>query len=323
MTMRFRRPFLLLLLTILSSFLVLTACTIGTGEDRVRTVLVTVPVVVTATTDPNATPNVIIITATTDRTQVNVPENLVGQGTRDGSGANTLNVTAQSLDLTESVESGVDMPQGCLPHTVAEGDTVFGIADEYGVNPFVMLEVNGMTEETAFLNIGDVLIVPVEGCPIEQIIVQPQTPDEEDVEETEAVEETAEATESANTTPTVTPTITLAPTADDENTDIEIVGIVSGGDVTAEGIRIRNNGRLVDITDWVLTDADGNEYTFGEQLIFSNSELTLYTRTGQDVPIARYWGLETAVWQAGDVVTLVDADGNVQASYRVPVTSSP
>jgi hypothetical protein len=316
--MRFRRPFFLLLLTILSTFLVLSACTVGTGEDRVRTVLVTVPVVVTATTDPNATPNVIIITATTDRTQVNVPESLVG-GTRDGSGASTLNVTAQSLDLTESV--GSDVPTGCLVHVVGDGDTVFGVADEYGVNPFVMLEVNGMTEETAFLNIGDELIVPVEGCPIEQIIVQPDTPDEEDVEETEAVEETPEVTESANTTPTVTPTITLAPTAVDS--EIEIVGIISGGDVTAEGVRIRNNGRLVDITGWVLTDADENEYTFGEQLIFSNSELTLYTRTGQDVPIARYWGLETAVWQAGDVVTLANEDGDVQATYRVPVTSSP
>jgi hypothetical protein len=313
--MLFRRPFFLLMLILLSSFLMLIGCTVGTPEEGVRTVLITVEIIITATPDPNVTPNVIIITATTDRTQVNVPENLVG--TSRANGTPSLNATPLPLDQTQT--AGSSLPDGCLPHTVGDGDTVFGLAEEYGVNPFVMLEVNGMTEETAFLNLGDVLIVPVEGCPIEQIIVQPNVPDGEETET--VVEETAEATESANTTPTVTPTITLAPTAVDSL--IEIVGIVSAGDVTAEGVRIRNNGRLVDITGWVLTDADGNEYTFGEQLIFSNSELTLYTRIGQDVPIARYWGLETAVWQAGDVVTLVNEEGDVQASYRVPVSGNP
>jgi hypothetical protein len=162
------------------------------------------------------------------------------------------------------------------------------------------------------------LIVPIEGCPIEQIVVNSVSIDGSEGDETEVTEEvTAEATESANTTPTVTATITLAPTAVDS--EIEIVGIVRAGDVTAEGIRIRNNGRVVDISNWVLSDADGNSYTFTDQLIFSNAELTLYTRTGQDVPISRYWGLETAVWQAGDVATLVDEEGEVQATYRVPL----
>jgi hypothetical protein len=312
--MLFRRPFFLLMLILLSIILMLIGCTVGTPQEGVRTVLITVEIIITATPDPNVTPNVIIITATTDRTQVNVPDNLV-QGTNSGSGTSSPNVTPLPLELSQS--AGNDIP-GCIKHTVGDGDTVFGLAEEYGVNPFVMLEVNGMTEESADLSIGDELIVPIEGCPIEQIIRQPAVPDGE---ETEAVEETAEATEAANTTPTVTPTITLAPTAADSL--IEIVGIVSAGDVTAEGVRIRNNGRLVDITGWVLKDADDNVYTFGEQLIFSNSELTLYTRTGQDVPIARFWGLETAVWQAADVVTLTNEDGEVQASYRVPVGANP
>jgi hypothetical protein len=314
--MLFRRIFLLLMLLLLSSFMMLAGCTVGNPEDRVRTELITVVFVVTATPDPNATPNVIIITATTDRTQVNVPDNIVQEGTSSGS---TSNLNATPLDLTQSSSSSSNLPDGCITHVVEEGDTIFGIAEEYGVNGFVMLEVNGMTEETAFLNIGDELIVPIEGCPIEQIVVNQVSlsGDEDDDEVEVTVEVTAEATESANTTPTVTPTITLAPTAVDS--EIEIVGIVRAGDVTAEGIRIRNNGRVVDISNWVLSDADGNSYTFTDQLIFSNAELTLYTRTGQDVPISRYWGLETAVWQPGDVATLVDGDGEVQASYRVPI----
>lgn len=315
--MQSRRFLLLLMLALFSSFLLLAACTVGSPEDRVRTELITVVVVVSPTPDPNATPNVIIITATTDRTQIAVPDNIVPQGTRDSN--NSLNLNAQPLDLTQSSSgSGNLVPDGCLTHVVGDGDTMFGLADEYGVNPFVMLEVNGMTEETAFLNIGDELIVPIEGCPIEQIIVsQVSTEDDEGEEAVEATEEiTAEVTESANTTPTVTPTITLAPTAVDS--EIEIVGIVRAGDVTAEGVRIRNNGRVTTITGWTLSDADGNSYTFPEQMLFSNAELTLYSRTGQDVPVSRFWGLESAVWQAGDVVTLTDTDGDVQAIYRVP-----
>lgn len=313
--MPLRRFLLFMLLLLLSSFLMLAGCTVGSPEDRVRTELITVVVVVSPTPDPNATPNVIIITATTDRTQIAVPDNIVPQGTRDAN--NALNLTALPLDLTQSSSSsGSAAPDGCLTHIVGDGDTMFGLADEYGVNPFVMLEVNGMTEETAFLNIGDELIVPIEGCPIEQIIVSQVSSDDgtQAIEVTEEI--TAEATESANTTPTVTPTITLAPTATDS--EIEIVGIVRAGDVTAEGVRIRNNGRVVNVTGWILSDADGNSYTFPDQMIFSNAELTLYTRTGQDVPVSRFWGLQTAVWQVGDVVTLTDADGDVQAIYRVP-----
>src|SRR5688572_16967480 len=98
--MQFRRPFFLLMLLLLSSFLTLIGCTVGTPEEGVRTVLITVEIIITATTDPNATPNVIIITATPDRTQVNVPENLVG--TNSSSGTSALNVTPLPLDQTQT-----------------------------------------------------------------------------------------------------------------------------------------------------------------------------------------------------------------------------
>lgn len=313
--MEWKRKFLLLSALVLSSILLISACTVGTG-GTVRTELVTVVFVVSQTPDPNVSPQVIIVTATPDRTQVSVPDNLVGSSS---GGQSTLQAGATPLPDAADIQgaNGSVVPEGCIEHTIADGDTIFALAQEYGVDGFTMLEVNGMTEDDATdLQIGDKIIVPVEGCPIEQIIAQlGQATEEVGAEATS--EATAEQTESpANVTPTVTPTITLAPTATDS--EVEIVEVINAGDVTAEGVRIRNNGLVLDITGWTLSDQDGNQYTFAEQLMFSNSVLTLYTYSGQDTPISRYWGLEVPVWQPGDVVTLKDANGKVQAAYRVP-----
>lgn len=317
--MSLKRRFLLLMCLLLSSILIVSGCTFGNSGGGVRTELVTVVFVITQTPDPNATPNVIIVTATPDRTQVNVPANIVDRST---SGQQTSQLGGTLLpDAAALQDEGNNVPVGCIEHTIADGDTIFALAEEYGVDGFTMLQANGMTEDDAVsLQIGDTIIVPIEGCPIEQIILDTEEV-VVDIDLEATAELTAELTEAPeNLTPTVTPTITLAPTAVDS--EVEIVEILRAGDVTVEGISIRNNGLVVDITGWTISDQDGNKYVFGEQLIFSNSVLTLYTRSGQDTPVSRFWGLDRPVWNADDVVTLRDADGDVQASYRVPSASS-
>lgn len=303
-----------------------------------QTELVTVVVYVTNTPDPNVTPNVIIVTPTSERTVVDVPEGLVPTGdaaSAQGESA-ALQVTPGAQgDATSGEGSERVLPEGCLLHIVDSGDTIFGLAEEYAaeygldVNPFEVLQANGLSEDSAVnLQIGDELIIPLETCPLEQIVpLETDTPiptlaPEVTAEVTE--ERTAEATDELSPTPeftptpSVSPTVTLAPTA--ENSQLEIVGVLDAGDVTAEGIRIRNpeSNSTVTVTGWTLSDLDGNVYTFrNEQRIFSNSEVTIFTRSGQDTPIALFWGLEEAVWQPGDVVTLRDADGDVQAIYRI------
>jgi hypothetical protein len=293
--------------------------------------IVTVQVIVTATPDPNATIPVIIVSATPDRTQVAVPTTIAQSV--DG-----LTVIAPTIDATQLAanpgQSDVPLalPQNCITHTIAEGDTPFGIAAQYSANPFLMLEANGLTEETStLLQIGDVLIVPLEGCPLDQLpnySPQSQTVIEDidtstegtaeastSAEATEDAEGTSEATEAAGT-PGATATITLAPTA--ANAQVSIVRVVSAGDVTAEGVLIRNNGNTVNVTGWTLEDAQGNEFRFGEQLIFSNTEVTVFTRAGQNTPIALFWGEDSPIWDdPNDVVTLRDGQGRVQATVRV------
>jgi hypothetical protein len=313
----------------------------GGGSAEPERILVTVPIVITATPDPLYTPPVIILTATVDRTQVALPPDILESASAANAGGTTAPNTTPgtplpTLNLADAqqlnpgvAETATALPQNCILHTLVEGDTPFGIAAEYGANPFLLLEANGLTEETSLLlQIGQTLIVPLEGCPVEDLptfvavaVEADGTTAEETAEATQDAEGTAEVTETLQftLTPSPSPTITLAPTA--ANAQIEIVGVERPGDVTAEGIRIRNNGNTVRVTGWRLTDLQGNEFVFPEVLIFSNQEIAIFTRPGQNTPIALFWGLDTAVWgEAGDVITLYNDKDQVQATLRLTST---
>lgn len=289
--------------------------------------IVTVPVIITATPDPNATIPVIIITATVNRTQIAVPGS-VAQAV-DG-----ITVIAPTLDATllaanpSLAETQISLPANCILHTIASGDSPFGIAEQYAANGFDVLAANGLTEETStLLQIGDVLIVPLADCPLDQLpsylpqslIVAGISGDAEP--QATVSEGTPQPTSvTATNAPLVpggpTATITLAPTA--TNAKVTITGVEKAGDVTAEGVSIRNTGSTVNMTGWRLTDANGQTYTFKEYILFSNASVTVFTRVGQDTPIALYWGQDEPIWgDAGDVVTLSDAQGNVQATTRL------
>lgn len=293
--------------------------------------IITVPVLITATTDPNATPEVIVITATPQPGSIGaLPTGII----EDEEGVNATRPPAPTLD-PEIVDADsvlqatvTALPENCILHVLAEGDTPFGVAEIYEADPFELVAINGLDDESSrFLDVGDVLIVPLEGCPLTAVEVaqvvgiddeteDTATPSDDESEATEEATEEATAEITEEPTPTVEPTITLPPTA--VNAQVEIVRVISAGDITAEGIEIRNTGGVVDLTDWTLEDSEGNTFTFPEQRLFTNGLVTVYTRRGTNTPIALYWGRSEAVWgESGDTVTLSDADGDVQASQRL------
>lgn len=280
-------------------FVVIVAgCTVASSGNSGQTDLISVEVFITTTPDPNITPDIQIVTATVDRTQdALLTATVLPTSTFDAS---------QSLD-----ERLRNLPPSCLTHTVVDGNTFFGVAAEYGVDPFAMLEINDMTEETATLiNIGDILIIPAGDC----FAGDAQTVSGFGVEVTAEVSPEVTILPE-NLTPSPIPSITLVPTA--TNFSLEIVEILRMGDVTAEAVLIRNNGQAVDLRNWTLSDTQGNVFVFQQLRLFQNQEHSVYTRSGQNVPLASYWGLQRAVWQVGDTVTLSDADGTVQAEYQI------
>ena len=204
-------------------------------------------------------------------------------------------------DLPPGVEplvaAGSAQDDGCVRHVVEAGEGGPIIAPPDGGFPGGVLAGNGMGPGE-ILHIGDVLIIPVQGC---------------------AALNTPTPIPSPTNTPfsltRVAPTVTLPPAA--ENAQIEIVSVSNFGDVNTEMIELRNIGERLNLEGWTLADEDGKTFTFPAFYMPRGSRVRIYTRQGANTPAALYWGLDSPVWSAGEIVTLNDALGMVQAIERV------
>ncbi|RMG70235.1 MAG: LysM peptidoglycan-binding domain-containing protein [Chloroflexi bacterium] len=320
--MRVRLIPLLLLNVALSAAVAFGVITLMRNDDtsQVTERVVTFQVIITATPNPNTTPQVMIITATPGPgtpVQREIPAGALDQGT-----VSPLETVPPDIGTAVAAGQLDNLPQGCITHTIDSGEAPSIIAEQYGVSVFDVLAVNNLTEEDArFLQIGEILIIPLEGCPIEAFIQQGDSTDDPADEDATAVPGETTAPDATNSTAdgaaTPTPTLTLAPTA--VNAQVEIVEVIGAGDITLESVVIRNTGNTTSIGGWTLTDADGNTYTFpADRRLFSGGGVTILTREGTNTPINLFWGQQEAILQPGDVLTLRDEDGNVQSTYRVP-----
>ena len=303
------------------AFGVITLLGDGGGQGGVREVPVTF---VVRLTQPPITPQIIIITPTPEAgtpRALDVPDELL----EGGSGAVSTPVPTLDPDAVipepGEVDPNAELPEGCITYTVLEGDFPGTIAAEFGVSVATLLAVNGLDEDSArFVQIDDVLIIPLENCPLDAFITDDQ-PDVADAADTPA--DTPEATEEAiavaTTAPTATATpratVTLPPTAVD--TQIALT-VLNPADITLEQVEITNNGATVNILGWTLSDGQDNTFTFGDQILFSNATIFLRTRSGTDTPTVYHWNRDTPVFEPGDVMILQDTNGAVQAAVRVP-----
>jgi hypothetical protein len=179
------------------------------------------------------------------------------------------------------------LPEGCIRHTLQAGDSPSILGDIYGVSFLDILAVNNLTEEDVpYLQIGEVLIIPLENCPKDIF---------------------------TNTQPMP------QPTAPNLGLQMEIVEITGMGDITREQVVIRNNGNIVDMSGWTLSDGQGNIFTFpNDRRLFSGASVTLNTRVGTDTPTTFFWGQDVSVFESGDVVTLKNQNGEVVVSLILP-----
>lgn len=300
------------------------------NESLVR--FATVEVIITATRDANATPLVRIITATPNPNEIAALPTGLFDATAAGQAVSTTDPNATpdprretTGDAAAGTAQGTALPEGCILHTLESGQSPALLAEIYEVSVDRILEVNGLDEEgSQFLQIGQQLIVPLVGCPIEGAVATAEGEATNEGEESGAtvLDTTTTATPEATPTPSLTPTITLAPTA--TNAQVVIEQVIGAGDVTSEAVVIRNTGRTVDITNWTLRDLDGNVYTFAEQRLFDQGTIEVFTRVGTDSAPRKFWGRTESVWgEVGEVVTLLDANGQVQAILRLSEVTLP
>lgn len=272
----------------------------GNAEGETVPEIITVEIIITATPAPaqvaTAQP------AASESDQVDLPADIAGDGPESVATVDAARLGAVDAAIsTPTVEAGGEfLSDSCRFYTVQGGDTPFGIAERWGANPYLLLEVNNLTLESATnLQIGDRLIVPLPGCNVEGQII-------------EAGDTTSNADSAAGANAASAPS----------QVTIEIASVEGIGDITAEGIRLRNTGGEINISGWTLNDADGNTYTFPGLLLFTDAEIAIYSRSGASTEGALFWDSDQPVWQAGEQFTLTDRDGHVRKALQIPTDAS-
>lgn len=165
-------------------------------------------------------------------------------------------------------------------YRVGLNETLLEIAIKYDTSVEQLLELNGLTNPDS-LGVGTVLYVPK--------LEQEGTPTPESAASTEEPEGT-----------------------------VSISTVVGAGDLESEYVQLRGSGGSIIMTDWVLLDDDGNVYAFPQITLFPNGSVNVHTRAGLDNVVDLYWNKDDAVWDQGDIVTLLDPEGNILATYQVP-----
>lgn len=103
---------------------------------------------------------------------------------------------------------------------------------------------------------------------------------------------------------------------------VVIDSVIGAGDLDSEHVLLKHSGAgELSLTGWRLQDDQGNVFVFPQfpQLtLFAGGAVNIFTKAGNNTVVEMYWGLDHPVWKAGSTVTLVDAQGNVHASYVIP-----
>ena len=202
---------------------------------------------------------------------------------------------ATTAEATAEDEAG----DGPTVHIVQAGETLGRISQRYDVPVEEIAEANDIFNVNS-IAVGQELVIPIGG-------LASATP-------------LPTASPTADEPPTPRPTEPLP----EGTANVEITEVVGTGDLASEAVLITNAGtRPLSLVGWELMDEEGNVYTFVDVTLYGSGEagspaIVVHTEAGQNTPSDLYWGQETAVWEAGETVTLRDSEGTVQATYVIP-----
>jgi hypothetical protein len=121
------------------------------------------------------------------------------------------------------------------------------------------------------------------------------------------------------TNPTSQPVDTVAAPIPLDQQVISIDNVFGIGDLPNEVVLIKSKtDASLSLTGWQLKDNAGNIYTFPELTLNKGGAVQVHTSAGVNTVIDLYWGRDTAVWQEGKTVLLLDAQGIERARYTIP-----
>ncbi len=103
------------------------------------------------------------------------------------------------------------------------------------------------------------------------------------------------------------------------DTVIEVGAVVGAGDLTLEYVLLRRVGEGdLNLAGWALQNSGGEYYTFPDLILYKGGAVQVFSRAGSDTATTLFWNRTAPAWKPGDSVTLLDAQGNIRASYTAP-----
>lgn len=104
----------------------------------------------------------------------------------------------------------------------------------------------------------------------------------------------------------------------DEESEAAYGVVITNASWVDEWVEITNQGEAAqDFTGWTLKDEQDHAYAFPEGFILEPGEVVMvHTSVGNDTAADLYCNMGSPIWNnAGDVATLMDAEGNVVSQY--------
>ncbi len=189
-------------------------------------------------------------------------------------------------------------PEGPPVHVVNAGDTLATIAQIYDVPMEDIIAANNLANPN-FLSVGDQLIIPIGGL----ATATPPPP---------------EPTPVVSPTPIPAATITVT---EGSAAMVGITAVIAPGDLENEAVQIVNSGSSpIALLDWKIVDLQNHIYTFKQVTLFGDGAgILFHTAVGRDGATDIFWGLSEPVWEPGELVTLLDGQDNIMATFTVPV----
>lgn len=206
----------------------------------------------------------------------------------------TATLGAAGVVITDTITSTptIDPYLNAIAYEVKADDTMGEIARKFDVPLEELLSYNVLSDANA-LSVGQVIYIPVTPQP----------------------EPTATAAPAA----TAAPQGTGSPAAPVQSARVVINSVIGPGDLASERVFLTRTGDgPLSLAGWRLEDEDGNAFVFPQLELYKDGAVNVWSTTGSATVVDLYWGLSAPVWQSGETVTLVDAQGKDQASYEVP-----
>lgn len=200
-----------------------------------------------------------------------------------------------TFDVAARVASAVPTSTATIPpsptpvtYTVEPGDTLGAIAAELNLPVEALMAANGLTNPDT-LTSGQVLLIPS--------IESDSQPAQTEQPETQA---------------------TKTPDPSEQDPQVMIQGAYERGELEREFVYLENLGGVAMMRGWTLDDGEGHRYEFPSFTLYNGGGVNIYTREGIDSVINLFWGMDRPLWEAGKVITLRDAEGEVHATFQLP-----